>query len=637
MRIRSFLLLATLCALASSVLAQSIPPTTLAFGFTGGASTQAATPTFSPAGGTYGSTQTVTISDATPSSTIYYTEDGSTPTTGSPVYSTALSISSTTTVKAIATAAGYTQSSVGTAVYTISGGSGVPTNLQVILQGQSGPNVFAFYNSGWGGPPSTLSNLSPNLQYIGWHSVSGATSYNIYDCGAGAALASCTLVANRSAAQVATDYSTYTGILSSGTCYQNQQTSITCLAPPGIDSAYLDTTATQVVGGCPGYPTCGSGLVGPVIKLTGSINIANPHTLTISGVGTNSFIAGQNVNSSAGLNNNACVVASTSGSLPTLTVNFTAVCTSAAETNQTIYVSGNGYFNGTATWSSGASSMVVSAIQAQAFVAGQGVGGPGIPVGTTIPAFGATCDGASSTGTGGAGTYCLDTAATSSETSQTYGTVYLSSKPHLMRVTAVVGGVESAAGTAPNGVDTYPIIPFVTNGQLECSGGVFSSGTLTLGNSALSTTPLGYSQAADWVSTSLAYTNTFSGNYCASYNIGTAGYNYINFAVYAPSAGSLSVEPEIAGDGELALFTFASQGYTCTPSCSGAGNVPSGHWVTFKIPMGGSNGIYLDNSAANGGLLSQSLVPQTAFYKNTWSWAPYVSQTSQVEIWFSVD
>ena len=78
---------------------------------------QAATPTFSPAPGSYATTQTVSLSDSTPSSTIYYTLDGSTPTTGSSVYSTPLTVSTTTTVKAISTASGFTQSNVASGTY----------------------------------------------------------------------------------------------------------------------------------------------------------------------------------------------------------------------------------------------------------------------------------------------------------------------------------------------------------------------------------------------------------------------------------------------------------------------------------------------------------------------------------------
>lgn len=84
---------------------------------------QAATPTFSPSAGSYGSAQSVTISSSTTGASIYYTTDGSTPTTGSTLYTVPVSVGSSLTLKALAVKSGYGDSSVGSAAYTISGGS----------------------------------------------------------------------------------------------------------------------------------------------------------------------------------------------------------------------------------------------------------------------------------------------------------------------------------------------------------------------------------------------------------------------------------------------------------------------------------------------------------------------------------
>jgi len=89
--------------------------------------TQAATPTFLPAGGVYTTAQSVTISSATGGATIYYTTNGSTPTTASNKYTAAVSVGSTETLQAIAVATGFTNSNVGSAAYTISSGGGSTT------------------------------------------------------------------------------------------------------------------------------------------------------------------------------------------------------------------------------------------------------------------------------------------------------------------------------------------------------------------------------------------------------------------------------------------------------------------------------------------------------------------------------
>jgi hypothetical protein len=83
---------------------------------------QAATPMFSPGAGTYSSAQPVTISDSTPGASIYYAVNA-TPTCSSTLYSSPVTISSSETLEGIACASGYANSNVGSATYTISGGS----------------------------------------------------------------------------------------------------------------------------------------------------------------------------------------------------------------------------------------------------------------------------------------------------------------------------------------------------------------------------------------------------------------------------------------------------------------------------------------------------------------------------------
>ena len=111
--------------------------------------TQAAIPTFSPAGGTYSSGQSVTISDATGGATIYYTTNGTTPTTTSTVYTSPVSISATETIEAMAIASGLSQSAVASSTYTIvsqgtpptltsvtpNSGTQAQSNLSVVLTG----------------------------------------------------------------------------------------------------------------------------------------------------------------------------------------------------------------------------------------------------------------------------------------------------------------------------------------------------------------------------------------------------------------------------------------------------------------------------------------------------------------------
>lgn len=128
-----------------------------------GSTSEAATPTFSPAAGTYAKTQSVTISDATSGATIYYTRDGSMPTTASTLYSGPISVAASETVKAIATASGYSNFAVATAAYTITAATpsfspvaGTYSSTQDVGLGCGSPTPTEYYTTD-GSTPTTSS------------------------------------------------------------------------------------------------------------------------------------------------------------------------------------------------------------------------------------------------------------------------------------------------------------------------------------------------------------------------------------------------------------------------------------------------------------------------------------------------
>ena len=102
------------------------------FSFTEGATTQASSPTFTPAAGTYNATQLVNLSDASSGATVYYTTDGTTPTTGSSKYSGPITVGSSETLQAMAVETGASNSAVASATYTIASSSPSGTSASTI-------------------------------------------------------------------------------------------------------------------------------------------------------------------------------------------------------------------------------------------------------------------------------------------------------------------------------------------------------------------------------------------------------------------------------------------------------------------------------------------------------------------------
>lgn len=138
-----------------------------------------------------------------------------------------------------------------------------PTNAQIILQGASaqGANQNGHTTSG--------GISQPNYQTIGWKSVAGATSYNIYrsTTTTPGSNGSYTYLANVTASTAASNYSSYI----SGSTYTNGFSTNSIAG--GIDSVWQDTGATNVVLGTVG-PTSGY-YYGPISGYTYTVTAVN--------------------------------------------------------------------------------------------------------------------------------------------------------------------------------------------------------------------------------------------------------------------------------------------------------------------------------------------------------------------------
>jgi hypothetical protein len=126
-------------------------------------SSQATTPTFTPAAGTYTGTQPITINDATDGAVIYYTTNGKAPTTSSSIYSVPVAVSANETLKAMAVATGCSPSVIATAVYKIKAATptftpvaGTYTGTQPITINDSSSGAAIYYTTN-GTTPTTSS------------------------------------------------------------------------------------------------------------------------------------------------------------------------------------------------------------------------------------------------------------------------------------------------------------------------------------------------------------------------------------------------------------------------------------------------------------------------------------------------
>lgn len=191
-----------------------------------------------------------------------------------------------------------------------------PTNVQLIVQGQIGAN----FNSG------TSTPAQPNYCSIGWQSVSGATSYNVYRRVNGGAFS---LYASVSASAAATNYSTYV----------TDQGAFATLT--NINCAYQDTSATG----------CANGTKGNALNATASYTNGS-NVLNITAITTGSVTAGGGIGASTavggiplGTTINAFGSGGTSGTGSTGTYQMSANATSSQSgvTVGTVYNQNSAY------------------------------------------------------------------------------------------------------------------------------------------------------------------------------------------------------------------------------------------------------------------------------------------------------
>lgn len=180
------------------------------------------------------------------------------------------------------------------ATWTSSGTVGVPSNLQVAMQGQ---NVAVATSSagcttmGKGGGQT----FEPNWNAIAWRGVSGATQYNIYRAvngGSYPSLGSPTYTVTASTS--ASNYSTYASQFPTQTPVYGTYLggAINGQGPvPNIDHLYTDTSATNVIGN--------GGTSGADFTALANITSGST-TVVINSISSGSVATGQGIGDTAG-------------------------------------------------------------------------------------------------------------------------------------------------------------------------------------------------------------------------------------------------------------------------------------------------------------------------------------------------
>lgn len=198
--------------------------------------------------------------------------------------------------------------------------------------------------------------------------------------------------------------------------------------------------------------------------------------------------------------------------------------------------------------------------------------------------------------------------------------VYFPNNAYTYKVSAVVGGVESA-------LSTDSIIIFYANGlEIMCDGFFNVNGTFNFADTTCpAVSPLGNSKNALWaLDSSGTIVNPFTGDGCTSQQLGINGYNYLNMAIYAGQTGStMNFGVEIAGDFNLTASVLHLSSYGASP-------IPGNVWTTYKMPL----------SSVQFNTQTSPNAQQPSFYKITWvtlrTGSNQPNEKYWIETWFSV-